>query len=254
MQKLKPMEAGGILARLFLRTPVLTRRSLLLVLLLGIDIAVGFALAQAASRSDDPPNVFSLLAGEVLFGFLLPFAALQFGTAVIRDEVETGTLGYLLMRPISRRTLIASRLAAATAATVLVGLATCELNAALFGVSDATWHLGTIAAVVLGGAAYTALFAAVGVVFNRPFLVGILYLLLYELTVSHLPMSARAATIRFHLENMAGVAPRNELLDFLAGDIGVSTSVGVVLGVLVAMVALSLWAFGRREYTTDTNV
>ncbi len=247
LPKLEPL-----LLTLFWRRSVWKPRSLLLLLLVGVDVLGAVFSGQVAPFGYR--SAYDQLAADAVFGFLLPFSALQVGTAVVRDEVESGTIGYLLMRPLTRGSILLSRFLGGVG--VVMGLTTLALvlNALVMGQAPIGELPRVLAAALLGAAAYTAVFCALGVVLKRPFVVGVLFLLFFELPVSRLPMVARAITIRSNVENLAGVAPETKTLGILM-DVQVApmTSFLVVTGVLAVAMALAVAVFERKEYTPDAS-
>jgi ABC-2 type transport system permease protein len=98
------------------------RRSLLMLAGAALPILIGALFAINASGDDPTPERFAangLLAGLVT-NAVLPIVALVFGTAVLGAEIEEGTAVYLLSKPISRATIIVSKLLVAWLATVVI--------------------------------------------------------------------------------------------------------------------------------------
>ncbi len=247
---LNPAAAGFAMGKLYMRNTVLRVRSLSILALVGMDIAVAFVTRSEASDLETGLNT---LTNDMLLGFVLPFMAMMYGIAVVRDEVEGGTLTYLLMRPISRATLYLGRLATAIVVVLAIVLGCTAAHIAILGVSPDSGRLARIvSALVLGSVCYTTLFAAIGAVFKRPFTVGLLALLLVDLPLSNLPMAARHVTMRANLVNIAGLEQKKEgLAALIDTQVAMSTSVGIVALVLALAAAAGIMAFQRREYTGD---
>ena len=94
------------------------------------------SLFSFATRSGLNMPLSSLLA---VSGFLLPVVVSLFAGAAIAEEASWGTLRYLLLRPVSRRRLLATKLAVVAAfailATLLVALTGLVSGLIAFG-----WH------------------------------------------------------------------------------------------------------------------
>jgi ABC-2 type transport system permease protein len=108
---------------------------------------------------------------------MLPLAALVHATRLIRDDVESRTIVYLLSRPVSRRALFAGELSAYYAAAFAVALPATVGGWLLTSDGGASSFVATLAAVVLDVAAFGAAFALLGMLLKRPLVVGLLFLL-----------------------------------------------------------------------------
>jgi ABC-2 type transport system permease protein len=116
---------------------------------------------------------------ELYLGVMLPLAALVHATRLVRDDVESRTIVYLLSRPVSRPALFAGELAAYHAAALAVALPASV--AGWFLTADprvgAASFPGLLAAVVFDVAAFGTFFALLGMLLKRPLVVGVLFLL-----------------------------------------------------------------------------
>ena len=119
------------------------------------------------------------------FGLIIivPIVALVFGSSVLGETREDGTLVYLWLRPMNRAPIVAG--AAAAAATAALPLTV--IPAAVGGWLAADRVAGSVdlalaaaAAAALGTAAYSSLFVLVGLLVKKPIIWGIGYVLLWE--------------------------------------------------------------------------
>ncbi|MHB8632737.1 MAG: CARDB domain-containing protein [Thermoplasmatota archaeon] len=127
---------------------------------------------------------FYVLVLDVLqLKLLIPLIALFYAGGTLSDEREAGNLPYLLSRPVPRGMLPLVRFAAsflmATAAICLGVVATFLL---LLGQpsADLAYLLWPLAFSVLALFVFTALATLLGVTVERPYLVGVLYVLGWE--------------------------------------------------------------------------
>ena len=119
------------------------------------------------------------------FGLIIivPIVALVFGSSVLGETREDGTLVYLWLRPMGRAPVVAgAAAAAATAALPLTVIPTAVGGwLAADGVDgSADLALAAAAAAALGTAAYSSLFGLVGLLVKKPIMWGIGYILLWE--------------------------------------------------------------------------
>lgn len=104
------------------------------------------SLFALATRSGLNMPLSSLLA---VSGFLLPVIVSLFAGAAIAEEASWGTLRYLLLRPVSRRRLLANKLAVAAVLAVIATLLVV-LTGLLSGVLAFGWHPVVVPSVSAG--------------------------------------------------------------------------------------------------------
>ncbi len=123
-----------------------------------------FAAIYVARPWDVAPDEFTIdLFRELIVPTLLPIVVLLPATAAFGNELEDGTLPYLLMKPVSRLRLILGKYAAVLLVTVpalLVGLAVTTLVASR---GPEAGDLGRILVAMAGASAAAA--ALLGAVF-----------------------------------------------------------------------------------------
>ncbi|MFT7623042.1 MAG: ABC-2 type transport system permease protein [Myxococcota bacterium] len=237
------------MARLYLRNSVFKPRAFLVLALVVVNVIVAMIVR---SELDDPAHRIEDMINDMVLGFVLPFTALIYGIAIIRDEVDNGTLPYLLMRPIPRSAFYLGRMGAAVVCVMVVALTCTLLNSVLLGASAQMAPMS----VVLGALTYVAIYAAISTFFSRPFMVAIL-LTLAERGLSEIPIAGAYASVRANLVNIAGLekpdALQENIEQLLDAGVDVSTSYGIVLGLLAASVAIGLSLFERQEFTGEVK-
>jgi ABC-2 type transport system permease protein len=187
---------------------------------------------------------------------LVMVVPLLLGTGLVSREVEANTLSYLLVRPLSRGSLLLGKFAGSwlvMCALLCGSFVLCTL--VLLGAdrfADAGAPLSRLPAYLLalcvGALAYGALFTFVGLVSPRPALVGLFLAFGWESAIPFLPGLIRKLTIRHHL---VALIPHTGLPQPLVGTLAVP-GVGEALlwlgsGVLLALVA-SVGVFARRDF------
>ncbi len=231
---------GWLLARLYLRTAVLRKRSVIIGLFVALEVLLAF---NAAGHT-----TFGNLLRELVTGFMLPVVALVFGSAVIRDDLEGGTLGYFLARPIPHHTLLLSRTGMAALVAMAMGLFMTLGNAVALGASGSELAAAT-AAIALGAFAYTCVFVALGILFRRTFLAGFM-LLFADWALGRMPMGGRFASVRAHVENLAGIEPPfRAVAEMLAPPPSAVTSVLALMALSGGLMAFATWRFRRFEFS-----
>ncbi len=201
----------------------------LLPLVVGIIMFFNDVATQNQPGSRFNANYTSLVASLILTG-TVPFVALLLAGGMLADEVEDRTLTYLLVRPVKRRVLYASKalpvvlIAAAMGALQALLFGLCRLAAALsFGADTQVKHIldtplpvGEVApftmapilvlqvipvamiAAALTGAVFAALFGFVSLLTTRfHFLANLLIFVAWELPFGGLGGASSYLTITF---------------------------------------------------------
>ncbi len=163
--------------RLAVRSVFGRRRGILLfalpLVLVGLAALVRVLVGQDSDAAQDTLNALGLAV-------IVPLVALLATTGVLAPEIDDGSISYLLAKPISRHTIVLSKLVVA-AACVLVFAAIPMLAAGLVLLTDVPGlGLGFALGAVTGGVAYCALFALLSVQTRHAVVIGLLYLLIWE--------------------------------------------------------------------------
>jgi ABC-type transport system involved in multi-copper enzyme maturation permease subunit len=200
---------------------------------------------------------FSLLTATVGFQFVAPMLALVYSSGVIIDELEAGTLTYLITRPAPRSAVLAGKLLGSLLIQALLLLPSLVLCFYL-AVAPAGWQeLGTrfpilardIAAALLGLAAYSGLFGLAGTVLRRPVLAGLIFVFGYQAVATYVPGLVRQLTVAHYLQSLL---PHESFQGALSGFVGGRASTGGAVVVLLSIAAvahgLAALAFSRRQF------
>ena len=164
-------------------------------------IGTGVAALVAANEPGDPVRAAVALINTFNLTFLVPVAALVYGTAALGDPTDDGTLVYLWLRPVPRRTITAAGVLAAMTFVVPLGVIPAAAEAAIFSVDGDV----VVAAAFAGGLAaigYSAFFLLLGLVTNRSLVWGIGYVLIYETFLARGGKSLGALSIHSHAASL----------------------------------------------------
>ena len=242
-------DAFRLLAHLYIRRSILRPRSLLLIALVCINALLSYAAADSAD-----PNVMSAHMADVFFGFLLPAMCLLLGVGVIRDEADAGTIGYLLLRPVSRLQIYVSRLIVASlCSAIFAGIcASCSILILPVPVNVLVGQIVSVS--VLGGIVFTVLFAAFGVVFNRPFLLGVGWLIGIERLLATASFQGRYGSVSAHLQTLSGLPymPGTGLITKFVDPVTPEGSIVYLLTLTTCAFLAGHLVFQRKEYAGDT--
>ena len=184
---------NGTVVSLTFRGMLGRRRSLLLFALPIVMLALALAIRLVIGVDADAAIV---LLHRFSLGTLLPLVALIAGTGVIAPEIDDGEIVYLLAKPVSRWSVLLSKLATAIVLTIaFTTIPTLIAGAILTGdVLDPIpgFAVGTI----VGAVAYCAVFVLLGVVSRHAAVFGLLYALVWESLVGGYVPGARAVSVQ----------------------------------------------------------
>jgi ABC-2 type transport system permease protein len=256
-----------------------TRLLVLGVLLAGLVILPG-VVRVFAPPADAPaavyPLVFVMMLNFVFLQTVVILVPLLLATSLIRDEVEEGTLVYLVTRPLPRPVLLLGKYAAITlvaAGLVAVGMTLFELAFLLPGGDPTDGEFGWgqllvdfILAGLLGVLAYGAVFTLLGLVFKRGLIWGLVYGFVSELVLTNVPAVVREVTIMFYVRSIAlshfelrrlGLDMRADEMDEVKEVFGFfelaspGSSALTLLAITAVALALSAALMWRREFAAS---
>ncbi|MBD0688891.1 ABC transporter permease [Streptomyces sp. CBMA123] len=212
-------------ARLTLRGLLGRRRGVLLLVAPALLLVVS---AIASGSSGDSHSLTVKILGQLDLGTLVPILGLVIGTGVIATEIDDGSIVYLLAKPLPRWQIITTKLTVAIGTTwVFAAVPTLLAGLLLYGTEDGV-ALGYTVAVLVAGAAYSALFLLLGVVTRHAVVAGLAYALIWESLIGNFVEGARTLSIQQWGRAVA---------EAVAGDtaIGADVSFGVAVPLLLVV-------------------
>jgi ABC-2 type transport system permease protein len=111
---------------------------------------------------------------------IVPLVALLATSGLLAPEIDDGSISYLLAKPISRHTIIISKLVVAVACVLAFGAVPMLVAGLVVQPSAPSTAAGFAVGAAVGGAAYCALFALLSVLTRHAVVVGLVYLLIWE--------------------------------------------------------------------------
>jgi ABC-2 type transport system permease protein len=172
-----------------------SRRRLLLVLLLAA-LPIGLVALVSAIGDEESSNeeFVNILLDGMLIAAILPIVTMVLATAAFGNELEDRTLGYLVMKPLSRLRIVIPKLLApvVVGAPLLIG---SGVVATLLGASglgtvllvldgDVQAVLAVGVAVLAGVVTYAAIFLWAGLMTSRALAFALIYVFLWEGLIS----------------------------------------------------------------------
>jgi ABC-2 type transport system permease protein len=237
-----------------------SRRTIFMALVVGLPVVVSVVLRTLVAL--DVPVVFGMMFWGFFVRFAVPVLAVFYGTALIADEVEDKTLTYLLTRPVPRASVLLGKYLAYLVCTVAVVLPAVVLMwllvvpihgnlAASF--PDLAADLGIL---IVGLAAYGALFALVGATLWRPLVFGLIFVFGWESLTMALPGYLRQLTVAHYLQGlvphaMPSESPLAVMQAVFRDPPGLAESLIGLAVVTVVSLTLAARAVSRREYVLE---
>ncbi|HET7027895.1 MAG TPA: ABC transporter permease subunit [Candidatus Limnocylindrales bacterium] len=178
------------------------RRTILLVLLAAVPALVALlARGSGVSATETTALTIDLLVVRAV----LPIVALVLGTAALGSELEDGTAVYVLASPVARWQIVVAKLLVAIVGTfILAGVSTLVTGLVLATDGPSlglVW--ASVLGVLVGSVVYCALFVALSLVTTRAFIVGLIYVLVWEGALASLFGGTRFLSVRQYVVGVA---------------------------------------------------
>lgn len=241
---------NATVVRLTVRAILGRRRVVLLLILPAVLLAIA-VLGRVVAGPE--PELARQLLGPFAMGTLLPLLALIAGTGVIGSEIDDGSIMYVLAKPISRASIVLAKLAVAIGIVVAFG----SLPILIAGIITADQVDGPARAYAvasaIAGVAYCATFLLLAIVTRHAVVLGLLYAVVWETTISQTVPGVQGVSIQ-----QWALATTELLLDDQAARAGMDAAVGGIGAPLIAVLALgATWLAVRRlrvlRITGDTS-
>jgi ABC-2 type transport system permease protein len=210
------------------------RGALLVILPL---VLLGLAILVRALVGEDDTGARHTLYGLGLV-VIVPLVALLATSGLLAPEIDDGSIAYLLAKPISRHTIVASKLVVAIGCVVAFGALPMLIAGLVLRTDVPAMGLGFAVGSLVGGAAYCAVFALLSVLTRHAVVVGLIYLLIWEGLLGGLLDGVRWLSITRWSE---------EIVDRIA-DLSLVDDLPLWYAVLASAVVIGggTWLTGRR--------
>jgi ABC-2 type transport system permease protein len=232
---------NAIVAQLTARS-LLGRRRLLVLLLLPAVLLALCGTVRLLAGSDTAVTV-GLLGGFAL-ATVLPLIGLIAGAGSIGPEIDDGSIVYLMSKPLSRHSIVLSKLAVAAGVVIVVGAVPTLLAGLVLSGTSQGLAVGYAIGAAAAGLAYCALFVLLAIVTRNAVVIGLIYVLIWESLVGNFVPGAQVLSIQ-----QWGLAITEKVVGSTAGPLfGVGSAVSFGSGVtLLAIVVVGCtWYAGSR--------
>jgi ABC-2 type transport system permease protein len=203
---------------------------------LPLLVAVLFHVADSTRTAD---RVADGVTSRLLASAILPLVALLVGTAAFGNEINDRTLVYLALKPLARWRIVLPKLAGALVVGGLPVAASGFVTVAVLEQGDVRGATATAVGLLVGAAAYAAVFTWAGLATRHALVLGLVYVFIWEAVLAAYLDGVRFLSIRrFTLALVAGLdESRLRTIDVSLG-LGAG-AVGAAI-VIVAFTALAV--------------
>jgi len=169
--------------------------------------------------------------GPFGLGFLIPLLCLIIGTGAIGPEIDDGSIVYLLAKPLSRHTIVRTKLAVCIA--VAAGFGALPVLIAGFVIAGGTDNIaiGYAIGALVAGIAYCTLFLLLAILTRNAVVTGLLYALIWEGLVGSFVPGAQALSIQ-----QWALSITTKVIGTPATDLDVTSAVGLSAGIVLLVV------------------
>jgi ABC-2 type transport system permease protein len=142
-------------------------------------VLVGLAALVRGLAGEDADATEHVLYGLGLV-VVVPLVALLATSGLLASEIDDGAIAYLLAKPVSRYTIVASKLVVALVCVVAFGAVPMLVAGLVLLPSSPSVAVGFALAAFVAGTAYCAVFAWLSVLTRHAVVFGLVYLLIWE--------------------------------------------------------------------------
>jgi ABC-2 type transport system permease protein len=230
------------------------RRWLALPICNGLPALVSwlFVWEQEELRAAETLEFMEILLATVVLSVLLPLASLIFGAMAVGQEIEDGTLAYSLAKPTARWRLVVTKLVVAwvaTLATILPGI----WLAGWIVLDDPAHALvrGFSVGLTVGALLYCAGFLALSLYTRRALILGLLYVIGWEGSLSRLFAGTRTLSVREYATSMSEAVAGVTLEGPLTSPLQPATAVWMSVAALAVLVAFAVTRLRKLELVEE---
>ena len=217
-----------------------SRRLWLVVVLVSLPLLAALLFHVGDTTSTSAEFADDITATLVASG-ILPLVMLLFATSAFGNELSDRTLGYLTLKPVARREIAVPKLLASIVAGGLPVAASGTLAVALIEGGEVGGALATGVGLLVGAAAYAAVFTWAGLATRHALVFGLLYVFVWEATLAAYLDGVRFVSVRqYALATIHGLDGER----LATRDLSLATATALV-GTAVVIVGFTLLAIRR---------
>lgn len=243
----------GFIFGLTLRQLIFRKSTLLLLALAAIPVFIA-VIFEIGNDGETAPEEFAVevLAVWLVTTTLLPLTSVLFGTSVLGDELEDGTIIYLLTKPVQRWLILLPKIAAAWLLTTALVVASLLISVLIvMGGDGGSIMLGFGVAAAIGALAYAVVFTLLSIATSRALIAGLIFVFIWEGAVTGIFEGVRYFSIRHYTLGIAEWVSDvpSDYLDAYVGGVTALILSGIVIAAGFAYANQRLRRVEIREAT-----
>ena len=217
------------------------RRLWLVLVLVSLPLLVG-GLFHVGDSTETSAEFADDLTSSLLASAILPLVALLLATSAFGNELADRTLGYLVLKPLPRWQIVAPKLLAALVVGGAPIAASGFLAVALIEGGEVRGAAATGLGLLVGAAAYTAVFTWAGLASRHAIIFGLVYVFVWEASLAAYLDGVRFLSIRrYTLAAISGLdGDRLRTIDLALGAGAGAVGAAVVIVVFSALAVRKL--------------
>lgn len=153
------------------------RRGILLFVLPLLLVGLAVLVRVLVGQDDDATELTLYSLGLVV---LVPLIALLATSGLLAPEIDDGSVAYLLAKPISRHTIVASKLVVAFACVVIFAAIPMLIAGLVLRTDLPEVGVGFAVGSLVSGTTYCTVFALLSVMTRHAVVIGLIYVLIWE--------------------------------------------------------------------------
>jgi len=224
--------------------------------LLSLVPGVIFILATRSDTDFGKAETFTAISLAVFLPIVVPIITVVISSSVLGSERRGDTLSFLMLRPLSRYSIAAAKLASAIVASFAITAAGALLLGffASLALNDFGYLSSLLVATLITTAGYAAVFMPLGYLTERATLIGFIYIFVWERVAT--AVEGLAGTSLFHIGATAlvGLGPAGLDINTIEDNIGSLTpgAGGAAVKMLVVAgisILFTGWLLRTRDLT-----
>jgi len=240
------------IAALTARSLLGRRRSMLLVLLAILPVAIAFLVRLSGRATAGDEEVTTAVMDRLVVTTLVPIVGLVFGTAALGAELEDGTAVFLLVKPIGRAQIVIAKLVVAVGLSVALVAPAAFIAGAILapGGTGLAGAIGAAAGTAVGATVYVTVFFALRLVTGRALAIGLVYILVWEGVLAGLLEGTRVLSIRQYTLAISAAIAQPGVVDPDRLDVRaavVLAAIAVIVATVIAVRRLSTFQIGQAD-------
>lgn len=229
------------------------------VLLVG---TVSYNLRRSVELPPDAEVAFAMILFVLLPEVVTVLGMLLWATPVVSSELEGQTWIYSLVRPGGRRSVLLGKYLVAVLWTASCGVLSASLALPMTGIANGfqVWWM-LVVLCLLSSMAHGALFAFLGVMFQRRIMViAFIYAIIVEAVLGWIPAMINKFTVAYRLRSLLfqwlelPIPPGMRSSELFTDGTSAWVHIACLVGGSIVLLGVASWRIGQAQYSFQSEV